>query len=102
MRGPIAQGTLRTSLVFGLRLVVQAGTLLLVARALGPDSFGAFAGVAALAVMLGTLATFGTHLLLLGEVSREPSRRTEILRHAVPLTLLCGGILLAVYLLIYA
>ena len=100
LSGPIARGTIRTSFVLGLRLIVQAGTLLIVARMLGPDQFGAFAGVAALAVILGTLSTFGTHLVLLGEVSREPKRRDEVLRYAVPSTLLCGGILLAIFLLI--
>ena len=98
LRGPIARGTIRTSFVLGLRLIVQAGTLLLVARLLGPDQFGGFAGVAALAVMLGTLATFGTHLVLLGEVSKEPARRTQVLPYAVPTTLLCGAALLAIYL----
>jgi O-antigen/teichoic acid export membrane protein len=100
LTGPIARGTIRTSFVLGLRLIVQAGTLLLVARMLGPDQFGAFAGVAALAVILGTLSTFGTHLVLLGDVSRAPGRRDEVLRYAVPSTLLCGGVLLAIFLLI--
>ena len=97
MKGPIARGTIRTTVVLGLRLLVQAGTLLLVARLLGPDQFGAFAGVAALAVMLGTLATFGTHLVLLGEVSKDPNRRAQVLHYAVPSTLICGGLLLAIY-----
>lgn len=99
-RGPIARGTIRTSLVLGLRLVVQAGTLLLVARMLGPHDYGAFAGVAALALMLGTLATFGTNVILLSQVAREPALRKNVLLYAVPLTLLCGGVLLVVYLLI--
>lgn len=97
MRGPIAQGTIRTTFVLGLRLLVQAGTLLLVARLLGPDQFGAFAGVTALAVMLGTLSTFGTHLVLLGEVSKKPEHRTQVLRYAVPSTLACGSTLLIAY-----
>lgn len=99
-RGPIAKGTMRTTLVLGLRLVVQAGTLLLVARMLGPKEFGAFAGVAALAVILGTLSTLGTHLVLLGETSKEAVRRSQVLPYAIPSTLLCGGVLLAVYLLV--
>ena len=100
MKGPIARGTIRTSFVLGLRLLVQAGTLLLVARMLGPSQFGAFAGVAALAVILGTLATFGTHLVLLGEVSKEPARRQAVLEYAIPTTLACGGVLLLLYLAI--
>lgn len=100
MKGPIARGTIRTSFVLGLRLVVQAGTLLIVARMLGPDRFGAFAGVAALAVILGTLSTFGMHLVLLGEMSRDPNRREYILSRAIPTALACGTLLLALYLTI--
>lgn len=98
MTGPIARGTIRTTFVLGIRLVVQAGTLLLVARMLGPDEFGAFAGVAALAVIFGTLASFGTNVVLLGEVSKDPTRRWAVLPYAIPCTLLCGVVLFAVYL----
>lgn len=99
MRGPIALATLRTSLILGIRLAMQAGTLLLVARLLGPERFGEFAGVAALAVVIGTLSSFGTNLVFLGEVSKEPGRRMHVLAYALPTTLLCGTLLLAVYLL---
>ncbi|HEY9016964.1 lipopolysaccharide biosynthesis protein [Thiomicrospira sp.] len=100
MKGPIALGTIRTSFALGLRLLIQAGTLLLVARMLGPDEFGAFAGIASLAVLLGALSAFGMNLVLLGEVSREPSRRNEILPYAIPTTLLCGSVLLGFYLVV--
>lgn len=99
-QGPIARGTMRTSFVLGLRLLVQAGTLLLVARLLGPREYGAFAGVAALAVVLGTISTFGTQWVLLGEVSRDAARRAQVLQYAAPFTLLCGTILLGIYLLL--
>lgn len=100
LKGPIARGTIRTSAVLGLRLVVQAGTLLLVARLLGPQDFGAFAGVAALAVTLGTLSTFGMHLVLLAALSRGLGSRDELLARTLPVTLSCGGMLLAVFLLV--
>lgn len=102
MSGPIAFATIRTSIVLGLRLAVQAGSLLLVARLLEPQQFGAFTGVAALAVMLGSLATFGTHFVLLGEMSKDPARRLQVLPYAMPTTLVCGGVLLAVFFLICA
>lgn len=95
--GPIARQTLRTSVVLALRLTVQAGTLLVVARMLGPHLFGLFAGVSALALMLGTLSTFGTHITLMGAVARSPTTRNEALRTAIPTTLLCGIVLLAIY-----
>lgn len=100
MRGPIARATIRTTAALGLRLVAQAGTLLLVARMLGPETFGALTGVAALSVILGTLATFGTHLVLLGEVSKDPTRRTQILTYALPTTLVCGTALSLAYVLL--
>lgn len=100
MRGPIARGTIRTSAVLGLRLVVQAGTLLIVARMLGPQHFGAFAGIAALALVLGALATFGTHLVLLGEVAKDPGRRLAVLQYALPTTLVCAGLVFLCYLAI--
>ena len=96
-RGPIARATIQTSFVLGLRLLVQAGTLLLVARMLEPFEFGAFAGIAALAVLLGTFSTFGTHLVLLGEMSKDPYQREHILSYAVPTTLIGGSLLFFVY-----
>lgn len=100
LQGSIARGTIRTTFVQGVRLLVQGGSLLLVARMLGPQEFGAFAGVAALAVILGTLSTFGTHLVLAGEVSKDPSKRQQVLAYALPTTIACGGLLFVIYLLI--
>src|SRR5690554_3997342 len=98
--GFIAKSTLKTSAVFALRLAVQAGTLLLVARMLGPEQFGAFAAVAALAVLLGTFSTFGTHLVLLAEVSKNPTHREQVLSYAVPTTLISGLLLFVLFLLL--
>ncbi len=98
LNGPIARATIRTSFVLGLRLVVQAGTLLLVARMLGPSDYGAFAAIAALAVLMGTFATFGTHLVLLAEVSKSPDQRQPALAYAVPTTLISGSVLFLLYL----
>ena len=100
MKGPIATRTISTSFVLGLRLILQAATLVLLTRTLGPGGFGAYAGVAALAVLFGTLSSFGTHLILLGEMSKDSSRRAEVLRYGVPVTLSCGTVSLLVYLLI--
>ena len=95
---PIARATIQTSFVLGVRLLIQAGTLLVVARMLGPVEFGAFAGIAALAVLLGTFSTFGTHLVLLGEMSKDPHQREHILSYAVPTTLIGGSLLFVLYL----
>lgn len=54
--GPITKSTIRTSFVLGIRLLIQTGTLLLVARLLGASNYGLFAGIAALAVLIGNSA----------------------------------------------
>ncbi len=100
LKGPIAQASIRTSFIFGLRLLVQASTLLIVARMLGPEQFGAFAGVTALAVLMGSFSSFGTHLVLLGEVAKETNRRKQVLVYAAPTTLLCGTVLFILFVLI--
>lgn len=100
MLSPIARATLRTSAVLGLRMGVQAGTLLLIARLLGPEQFGSYAGLTAMAVLLGSFASFGTHLVLLGEVSKNPQKSHQVLAYAVPTTLLCGSVLFAIFLLL--
>lgn len=99
-RRPLARATLRTSAALGVRLIVQAGSLWLVARLLGPTQFGAFAGISALALALGTLATCGMHIVLMMETSRDPTQAAEVLRHALPTTLLSGCVLLAAYMTI--
>lgn len=98
LKGSVAQATIRTSVVLSLRLIVQAGTLLLVTRMLGPEQFGAFAGVAAMAVLMGTFSTFGTSLMLLGEVSRDSHQRERVLSYAIPTTLVFGSLLFLFYL----
>lgn len=100
LKGPIALGTLRTTGVMGLRLLTQAGTLLLVARLLGPEDFGAFAGLAALAVTLGAFSTFGMHLVLLGEVARNREKRNDVLAKALPVTLSLGGLMCVIFLVL--
>lgn len=100
MKGPLARSTLRTTAVLVLRLLTQTGTLLAITRLLGPAGYGHFAGLAGLAVGLGTLATFGSHLVLLAESSRDPARMGDVLGYAVPLTVLTGSGLFAIYLAI--
>jgi len=96
-KGPITLGTFRTSLVLGLRLVVQAGTLFLLASVLGPDGFGLYAALGAMAVLLGTLSNFGTHLTLLRDVSLASPDVDAALRLALGTTAFCGSALLLIY-----
>jgi len=100
LKGPIASATLRTSVVLGIRLVLQAGTLLLVARVLGPSQFGAYAGIAAIAILLAPLTTFGIPLVLLAETSQALHRRLRVLPYALSTALIIGSLLFVVFLLV--
>lgn len=99
-KGPIALGTIRTSLLFGGRLIIQASSLLLVAKMLGAEEFGSFAGISSLALLFGTLSAFGTNFVLLDLVSKDPARRYEVLSYAIPVILLLGSVLQAFYLVV--
>jgi len=98
LSGNIARNTLKTTVVFGVRLAAQAATLIFLARLLGPALFGEFSAITALAILFGTLSTLGTHLVLLGETAIDPANRSRILPFAIPTTLVCGMLLLLGYL----
>ena len=95
--GPIARSSMQTLVVYGLRLGFQLALLFLVARYLGPSQFGEFAGIAALAVGLGTLSSFGLGFLVLGESAKLPERGGALLAQAVPATLLSAVLLGPLY-----
>ena len=95
--GPIARSSMQTLVVYGLRLGFQLALLFLVARYLGPSQFGEFAGIAALAVGLGTLSSFGLGFLVLGESAKLPERGGALLAQAVPATLLSAVVLGPLY-----
>lgn len=100
LSGPIARATVRTTGVLVARLLVQAGTLLVLARLFGSAQYGTFASLAALAIFLGALAPFGTQLTLVREISRDPHQRQAVLPAAIGTTLLVGAALLFLYLVI--
>lgn len=102
MRGPIARSTIRTGLVLGMRLVIQVGTLLIVARLLGTQTFGAFAAICALAVLIGALSPCGTHLMLLRDLSQNQARRDASLCYALGTSFASGSVLLSAYMAICA
>ncbi|WP_313142669.1 lipopolysaccharide biosynthesis protein [Stenotrophomonas sp.] len=71
MAGRFVGSTLRTTVVLGCRVLVQAASLVLLARMLGADQFGMFAASAALGAIAIGFATLGTHLTLLRDLSRD-------------------------------
>jgi O-antigen/teichoic acid export membrane protein len=101
LAGPIARATVQTSGVLAARLLVQGGTLLVLARLLGSAQFAALASLSALAVFLGAMAPFGTHLVMVRDLSRDPGRRNSLLPVVLGTTTFCGAALLLVYVGVY-
>ena len=58
---------------YGVRIIVQAGYFVLIARALGPLQYGAFVGATALIAIVGPFAGLGFGNLLIKNVSRDKS-----------------------------
>jgi hypothetical protein len=89
-QGSVARNTLLTSNVLLIRLFLQASTLVVLAKILGADSFGIFAGLSAAAVLAGSLSTFGMHFTLLRASSREESEGKKVSEYALWTTLSAG------------
>ena len=96
-RGPVARATVRTTVVLCLKLLAQAGSLVLLAHLLGPGRFANYVAMASIAVLFGAFATFGTHVTLLRDLSRSPDSHEHSLSRAIGTTLACGSALLAAY-----
>lgn len=67
-RSGLARDAMHLSIGQGLRLVIQAAYFVLIARSLGPDAYGAFVAVVALAAVLGPFSGMGTPNLFIKDV----------------------------------
>lgn len=67
------QATFSTGAGLGARAFVQAAIFVILSRTLGVQSYGSFAAIFALASIFGSLAAFGSQVVLLRDVSRNRS-----------------------------
>lgn len=65
-------GTFAMTAGMGLRAILQAGVVLIIARVLGVKAYGAYAAVLAIAGALGSFCGSGTLVLMLRDVARDP------------------------------
>ena len=101
-RSTLARNSVWMFLGYGVRIIVQAGYFVLIARALGPHEYGAFVGAAALIAIAGPFAGVGTGNLLVKNVSRDKSLfavywGNALFVLAVSSALLIGGIVLVAH-----
>jgi len=90
--GGLLRDTTHLSIGQGLRLVIQAAYFVLIARSLGPDAYGAFVTVVAMAALLGPFSGIGTQNLFVKNV-RSGKREAPICwGNGILLTVLSGSL----------
>jgi O-antigen/teichoic acid export membrane protein len=90
----LARNSVWMFLGYGVRIIVQAGYFVLIARALGPHEYGAFVGATALIAILGPFAGVGAGNLLVKNVSRDRSLFAVYWGNALFMVLVSGAVLL--------
>jgi O-antigen/teichoic acid export membrane protein len=97
VNGSLAKSTLQTSGMLGLRLVTQAGILILLTRLLGPRAYGSYTAAASLAMVLGLLPNLGAGFVILARNAADKSGVADVWRWAWPTIALFGTFLLFVF-----
>ncbi len=88
--GGLLRDTTHLSIGHGFRLVIQAAYFVLVARSLGPDAYGAFVTVVALAALLGPFSGIGTQNLFVKNVRSGRRIAAVCWGNGILLTVLSG------------
>ncbi len=103
----LARNSIWMFLGYGVRIIVQAGYFVLIARALGPHEYGAFVGAASLIAIVAPFAGVGAGNLLVKNVSRDKSLFSvywgnALLMLAVSGLVLLGGIVVVAHVILPA
>ena len=96
----LTRNTLWMLLAQGLRIVLQAGYFVIIARVLGPEQYGAFVGATSLIAILAPFASLGSGHLLIKNVSRNRGLFAEYWGNALLMIVVSGFGLVALVLLI--
>ncbi len=100
-RHSLTHSSLLTMVVLGIRLITQAGSLVLMARLLGPALYGQIAAAVSLALVTGIIPNLGAGLVLMSRMAHESEHApADVWSYTWPLHLGVGIILLAVYLMV--
>src|SRR5690348_9878651 len=81
----------------GIRVALQALWVVLLARAIGPGEYGAFAGTAGLATAMGSLTGLGFGMLMVQDASRNHEHFSAAWKRALHMALISGLALWAIY-----
>jgi O-antigen/teichoic acid export membrane protein len=90
----LARNTVWMFLGQGLRLVIQAGYFILIARSLGAKQYGSFVAAAALVSILAPFVGLGSDKMIIKNVARKRSTLDECFANGLLMTVLTGAIAL--------
>jgi|HubBroStandDraft_6_1064221.scaffolds.fasta_scaffold234229_1 O-antigen/teichoic acid export membrane protein len=93
--GGLLRDTTHLSIGQGFRLVIQAAYFVLIARSLGPDAYGAFVTVVAMAALLGPFSSLGTPNLFIKNVRSGKREASVCWGNGILLTAISGTLLSA-------
>ena len=91
----LLRDTIHLSIGQGFRLVIQAAYFVLIARSLGPDAYGAFVTVVAMAALLGPFSGLGTANLFIKNVRSSKREAAICWGNGILLTVFSGSLLSA-------
>src|SRR5580658_6823177 len=92
----LLRDTTHLSIGQGFRLVIQAAYFVLVARSLGPNAYGAFVTVVAMAALLGPFSGLGSPNLFIKNVRSGKRQAATCWGNGILITVLSGTLLTAV------
>ncbi|SRR5579883_1472881 len=99
-RRTLARNTAWMTVGQGTRVVLQAVYFFIIARTLGADGYGAFAGAVALVAIVAPFASLGAGNLLVMHVARAPERFHRYWGGALSITFASATVLAAAVLLV--
>ncbi len=91
----LLRDTTHLSIGQGFRLIIQAAYFVLIARSLGPDAYGAFVTVVAMAALLGPFSGVGTPNLFIKNVRSGKRKAAVCWGNGILATVLSGTLLSA-------
>ena len=89
----LLRDTTHLSIGQGFRLIIQAAYFVLIARSLGPDAYGAFVTVVAMAALLGPFSGLGTANLFIKNVRSGKRAASICWGNGIMLTVVSGTLL---------
>jgi O-antigen/teichoic acid export membrane protein len=89
----LLRDTTHLSIGQGVRLVIQAAYFVLIARSLGPDAYGAFVTVVAMAALLGPFSGLGSPNLFIKNVRSGKREAATCWGNGILITMISGTLL---------